>query len=310
MDYPTGSLSLDNLSGDPMQKYLFALGFFDGVHLGHQVLLKECCRLAQQTGAIPAAITFQDHPQTLFTDNPPPLINTLSDRKVLMQQFGIQYIHVFPVTKEVMSTTWQDFLAELMAEGAAGFVCGADFRFGHRGEGTAEKLLAFCQQKKIPCTIVPQQILDHIRISSTYIRSQIESGDMATAVRYLGHPHILTGEVVPGKQLGRKLGIPTANLRLPEKIAIPKFGVYACRAIADGGCYPAVTNVGIRPTVSGTGITVEPWILHYSGDLYGQQIRLEFHYFIRPEQKFSSLEELKAAIHRDAEKAEVVFERL
>ena len=157
-----------------MQKYVFALGFFDGVHLGHQVLLKQCCHLARQTGAIPAAITFQDHPQTLFTDNPPPLINTLSDRKVLLQQFGIQYIHVFPVTKEVMSTSWQDFLAELMAEGAAGFVCGADFRFGHKGEGTAEKLLAFCQGKKLPCTIVPQQILDHIRISSTYIRENID----------------------------------------------------------------------------------------------------------------------------------------
>lgn len=293
-----------------MKNYIFALGFFDGVHLGHQVLLKECCRLAAQKSANTAAITFQDHPQSFFSDNPPPLINTLSDRKALLQHYGIQYIHVFPVTQETMSTPWQDFLLTLMAEGAVGFVCGSDFRFGHRGEGSAEKLRSFCRERNLPCTIIPEQSLDDIRVSSTYIRSQIETGDMATAVRFLGHPHILTGEVVPGKQLGRRLGIPTANLHLPEKIAIAKFGVYACRALADGKWYPAVTNVGIRPTVSGTGITVEPWILNYSGNLYGQKIRLEFHYFIRPEQKFNSLEELKAAIHRDAEEAKAVFDSL
>ena len=274
------------------------------------MLLKECITLASQLGCGTAAITFQDHPQSLFSENPPLLINTLSDREVLLQHFGIQYIHTFPVIREVMSTPWQDFLAKLLAEGSAGFVCGSDFRFGHRGEGTAEKLSVFCRERNLPCIIVPEQTLDNIRISSTYIRSQIETGDMATAVRFLGHPHILTGEVVPGKQLGRRLGIPTANLRLPEKVVIPRFGVYACRALVDGVCYPAVTNVGIRPTVNGSGITVEPWILNYSGDLYGQKIRLEFHYFIRPEQKFSSLDDLKTAIHRDAEKAKSIFDSL
>jgi len=296
--------------GDNMKKtYIFALGFFDGVHLGHQVLLEECCHLARQMGAGTAAITFDSHPQSLFSENIPPLINNLPDREALLRQFGVQYIHVFPVTREVMSTPWQDFLQELLTEGAVGFVCGDDFHFGFRGEGNAQALAAFCRERGLPCTIVTEQAVDGIRVSSTYIRSQIESGDMETAVRFLGHPHILTGEVIPGKQLGRKLGIPTANLRLPEKTAVPKFGVYACRALVNGVYYPAVTNVGIRPTVSGAGITVEPWILDYSGDLYGQRIRLEFYYFIRPEKKFDSLDALKSAIHADAQEAREVFSR-
>ena len=149
--------------------------------------------------------------------------------------------------------------------------------------------------------MVPDQILEGIRISSTYIRQQLEDGHMATAVRFLGHPHILSGEVVHGKALGRKLGVPTANLRLPEDLAVPKFGVYACSCLIDGVRYPAVTNLGTRPTVEGNNITVEPWILDYSGDLYGRRIILEFHYFLRPEMKFPSLDALKAEIHRNAQ---------
>ena len=182
-----------------------------------------------------------------------------------------------------------------------GFVCGDDFRFGHRGQGNAAILAQYCREKGLPCTVVPEQMMDGIRVSSTYIRQQLETGDMATAVKFLGHPHILTGIVVHGHALGRKLGFPTANLRLPEGVAVPKFGVYACRCLMDGKAYPAVTNVGTRPTVEGRGITIEPWILDYSGDLYDKEITLEFFYFIRPEQKFPSLEALQAEIYRNAE---------
>ena len=142
------------------------------------------------------------------------------------------------------------------------------------------------------------------------IRSQIETGDMATAVRFLGHPLTLTGTVVRGQQLGRTLGIPTANLRLPEGIVTPRFGVYACSTEIDGKLYPAVTNIGNRPTVNGHHTTVEPWILDYSGDLYGREITLEFHYFLRPEKKFPSLEALKEEIYRDAEGTRLYLKRL
>ena len=254
-----------------------------------------------------AAITFDKHPQSLFVENVPGLLNTAQDRQRLLRSYGIGPIYQFPVVEEVMSMPWQDFYKELLEFGAVGFVCGADFRFGHKGEGNARLLAEACRRDGLPCAIVPDQTIDGIRVSSTYIRSQIEAGDMATAVRFLGHPHILSGKVIHGHQLGRRLGIPTANLRLPEGLAVPKFGVYACRAMVEGEAYPAVTNIGTRPTVSGTGITVEPWILDYSGDLYDREITLEFYRFLRPERKFDSLEELKAEIHRNAEQTRALL---
>lgn len=281
-------------------KRIFALGFFDGVHLGHQALLRECVRLAAERDVQAAAITFLAHPQSLYCKEPPLLISTVQDRELLLRRCGIGLVYKFPVTKEVMSTSWGAFLEELLEFGAAGFVCGDDFHFGYKGQGNADKLKAFCAQRDLPCVIVPEQTVDGIRVSSTYIRQQLETGDMATAVKFLGHPHLLTGNVVHGQQLGRRLGIPTANLRLPEGLAVPKFGVYACACMVDGKRYPAVTNIGTRPTVEGQGITVEPWILDYAGDLYDREITLEFYYFLRPERKFSSLDALKEEILKNA----------
>ena len=290
-------------------KRIFALGFFDGVHLGHQALLAQACRMAAELDCQPAAITFDRHPQSLFVKTVPGLLNTAQDRQRLLRSYGIGPIFQLPVVEEVMSMPWQDFYKELLGFGAAGFVCGADFRFGHRGEGNAQLLADACARDGLPCAIVPDQAVGGIRVSSTYIRRQIETGDMETAVRFLGHPHILTGNVVPGHQLGRRLGIPTANLRLPEELAVPKFGVYCCRALVDGTAYPAVTNIGTRPTVEGKGITVEPWILDYSGDLYGREITLEFYRFLRCEQKFPDLEALQAQIRRDAEETREYISR-
>jgi len=284
-----------------MNKYIYALGFFDGVHLGHQELLAQCRSLAKEHGCQTAAITFDRHPKSLFTEKPTVLISTIPDRKLLLKRYGMESIRVLPVIHEIMNLPWQEFIRILLDDGAAGFVCGDDFHFGHLGEGSAEKLKTYCQENGLPCIVVPEQTVGKIRISSTYIRRQIETGDMATAVKFLGHPYTLTGTVIHGQKLGRKLGIPTANLHLPAGLAIPKFGVYACRILIDGKYYPAVTNIGTRPTVAGEGITVEPWILDYSGDLYGREITLEFCFFLRPEQKFPTLEALQAEVRRNAE---------
>ena len=288
-------------------KRIFALGFFDGVHLGHQALLRACRELADRLGAETAAITFAAHPQSLFIQQVPPLINTLTDRQRLLLRYGMDHIYAFPVTKDVMSTDWRDFLDLLVEYGAAGFVCGDDFRFGNRGLGDGDKLKQYCEERGFPCVIVPEQTMDDTRVSSTYIRSQIEAGDMATAVRFLGHPHILTGEVVSGRHLGRTLGIPTANMTIPTGVVVPKFGVYVCRVEIDGVVYPAVANVGTRPTVGGHRVTVEPWILDFDGDLYGREITLEFHRFLRPERKFDSLEALRQEIRKNAEETKEFF---
>ncbi len=256
------------------EKRVFALGFFDGVHVGHQALLSACRELAAEDRCSAAAITFDAHPQTLFSEYPPALLTTCQDRQTLLTAFGMDHIHCFPVSEEVMSTPWQRFLDCLLQQGAAGFVCGDDFRFGHRGAGNAETLRAFCAERGLPCVIVPEQSLDGHRVSSSLIRAFVEKGRMASAMKFLGHPHILSGQVMHGQKLGRRLGVPTANLTIPDGIVVPKFGVYVCRAVIDGKSYPAVANVGVRPTVSGSGITVEPWILDFDGDLYGRKITL------------------------------------
>ena len=279
-----------------MNQRVFALGFFDGVHLGHQTLLDACVRLAAELDVQPAAITFLAHPQSLFTDMPPKLLTTHEDRVDLLRQFGIGSVYSYPVTREVMGMPWENFLEELMGYGAAGFVCGVDFRFGHKGMGNARELKGFCESRGLPCVIVEDQKLDGIRISSSHIRGLLENGLPEEAGRFLGHPHILSGEVVSGRQLGRTIGIPTANLILPQELLCPKHGVYACVAEVDGKRYAAVTNIGSRPTVGGHRVTVEPWLLDFAGDLYGKKLRLELHAFLREERKFGSLEELKAAI--------------
>lgn len=283
-----------------MTTYIYALGFFDGVHLGHQALLGAVKALAPE--GCRGVVTFSGHPDTLVLGQTPELINTPEDRERLLREFGMDRVVTLPFDKKMQSTPWEDFLEDLRENDCAGgFVCGEDFRFGARGAGTADMLRAFCQQRGLPCAVVPEQDLDGQRVSSTYIRSLLTQGDMERAVRFLGHPHVLTGTVVSGRHLGRTLGIPTANLHLPEGVLVPRFGVYACRALAEGKAYPAVTNVGIRPTVGGHHVTVEPWLLDYAGDLYGKQITLEFLKFLRPERKFDSLEALKAAILENAE---------
>ena len=290
------------------EKRIYALGFFDGVHLGHQALLRECCRLAKEHSCATAAITFDAHPQSLFSADPPALISAAPDRTQLLRRYGINHIHMFPVSIEVMSTSWDAFLEHLLENGAIGFVCGEDFRFGHRGEGTAEKLTAFCAERKLPCVIVPEQTMDGKRISSTLIRTFVEAGQMEQARVFLGHPHTLSGRVQHGQKLGRKLGVPTANLVVPAGVAVPKFGVYVCRVTVDGVSYPAVANVGTRPTVNGNHITVEPWILDFTGDLYEKEICLEFYAFLRSEIKFSDLDALKQQIHADAAQTRKYFE--
>ena len=286
-----------------MNKTIYALGFFDGVHIGHQALLAACRRLAQEQGCTAGVVTFNTHPEALVLQNAPRLINSPKDREwLLKEKFHIDTVVTLPFDEQMRTMHWKEFLTMLREKfGAAGFVCGADFRFGYRGQGKAEALEAYCREEGLPCAVVPDQTIDGIRVSSTYIRQQLETGDMATAVKFLGHPHVLSGTVIHGRAIGRKIGVPTANIVIPEGLAVPKFGVYACSCLIDGIRYPAVTNLGTRPTVEGRHIRVESWILDYSGDLYDREITVEFHYFLRPEQKFPSLEALQAEIRRNAE---------
>ena len=287
-----------------MEQCVLALGFFDGVHLGHGGLLKKTREVANRLGLPAAALTFDTHPDTLVFGAKVPLLNTPEERKYLMQSLsGIDQVLTLHFDRATMEQPWQEFVRKTLVQKyrAAHVVCGHDYRFGAGGRGTPEKLAEECARLGLGFDCIPEIRLEGQTVSSTLIRGLLEGGETAKAVRFLGHPHILTGTVISGRHLGRTLGIPTANLSVSEGILVPKFGVYAARAVFDGQTRPAVVNIGVRPTVDGHTVTVEPWILDFDGDLYGHTLRLELTDFLRPEQKFASLEALKSEILRNAE---------
>ena len=236
------------------------------------------------------------------------MINTGEDRATLLARAGIEKVLVLPTTKDVMSTSWEQFLEDLIHKDAIGFVCGEDFRFGHRGEGNAEKLLAFCNQRKLSCVIIPDQQLRGVRISSTHIRNLLEAGDVESAACFLGHPHVLSGEVMPGRQLGRTIGVPTANITPDASVLLPPRGVYATYVIADGVTHRAVTNIGTRPTVNGDKVTIESWLLDFNDNLYNSELIVQLVAYLRPESKYDSLEDLKAQIDLDVAQARAIFQ--
>lgn len=287
-----------------MDQCVLALGFFDGVHLGHGALLRRTRALADELGLPAVALTFDTHPLELVSGQRVALLNTPEERAELMRGlYGIDEVRCLHFDRETMAQPWQDFLRDTVCGQfrAVHTVCGEDFRFGAGGRGTAALLAEECARLGVGCDCVAQVCMDGAPVSSTRIRRLLEAGETAAAVRLLGHPHLLSGTVTQGKRLGRTLGIPTANLAPAEGVLVPRFGVYAANAVFDGEVKRAVVNIGTRPTVGGENVTVEPWILDFDGDLYGHTLRLELLDFIRPEKKFASLDELKAEIFRNAE---------
>ena len=292
-------------------KRVIALGFFDGIHIGHAALLRRTKERAAEIGATPSVLSFDVHPDTLVFGTDVPLINSAAGRADLIRRlFGIESVIFIHFDRTVMQMPWQEFVQTLIHEmDAAWVVVGHDFRFGWKGEGTADRLKDYCAEHGIGCDVIPAVTLDGRLVSSTYIRDLIASGDMETANRFLGHPHTLVDTVHYGYRLGTKMGTPTINMRFPASVVVPRFGVYAAKVfLEDGSEHMAVTNVGVRPTVSGEDrVSVESFILDFSGNLYDHKVRVEFHAFLRPEQKFESVDALKAQILRDAEHTRAYF---
>ena len=289
------------------QQRILALGFFDGVHAGHATLLRRCRERAEERDAEAAVLTFDVHPDTLVSGQAVPLINSPEDRRELIRRlFGIDAVLQLHFDRALMQMPWEDFLGWIREEyGAVHLVCGHDFTFGWRGEGNPRRLREYCEREGLGWDVMPEVRLDGSAVSSTRIRALLTEGRLEEANRLLGHPHVLTGEVCHGRHLGSTIGFPTANLLFAPGVLVPAHGVYAGRLEIEGETEEkyAVTNIGVRPTVDDSDrVTVESYILDYSADLYGKQIRLEFLEFIRPERKFASLEELTAQIGKDAER--------
>lgn len=297
-----------------MNQKVIALGFFDGVHRGHGALLQKVADIARETGLTPAVFTFDRAPKEVVSGKPVSLINSAEDRRALIHRlFGIEDVVMAPFDQKMMTMPWQDFInvALIKEQHAAHLVAGHDYHFGYKNQGTPELLARTCDQMGLGCDIIPKVTIDGITVSSTYIRELVAAGDMEKAAQFLGHPHTFTGMVRHGRSIGRSQLFPTANLIVPRNVLVPSHGVYVTRAyLADGRSFAAVTNVGTRPTVnSGTDVTVEAYLLDFSGDLYGQPLRLEYYQKLRGEMKFASLDALKARIAADAETTRRYFEK-
>ena len=289
-----------------IKEKVIALGFFDGVHLGHAALLRRTVEAAAQRGVTPAVFTFDRPPKEVVTGVPCPLINSAEDRRELVRRlYGIQEVIMVPFDREMMITPWDKFVTDILVGRyhAVHLVAGHDHHFGHKNQGSPELLMEKCAELGLGCDIIPKVEVGGITVSSTYIRRLVELGQISRANRFLGHPHTLTGSVRHGRGIGSSRLYPTANLIIPPHVLVPSHGVYVTRAtLPEGASYAAVTNVGTRPTVNnGTDITVEACLLDFEGDLYGKTLRLEFFEHLRDEVRFDSLDALKAQIAADAE---------
>lgn len=298
------------MTDQPIRRAI-ALGYFDGVHLGHHALMERAVARAQEQQARSAVFTFDVHPNSILLGQPMPLITANAWRREEIKQLGGVDEVIFGHFDEAMRTMdWREFIAELLVKqfGACWLISGRNNRFGYRGLGTSAGMAEECARMGIGYDCIDDVKVDGIVVSSTYIRQLIAAGDMEGAARFLGHFYTVAGVVAHGRKIGRKIGAPTVNIPLPTEMQQPPFGVYASRVCVGNRKYIAATNIGIRPTFEDHGTpTIEPHLLDFDGDLYGQLVRVELHKFLRPERSFDSVDELKSAIHENIEQTRALF---
>ncbi|MDO4268763.1 MAG: riboflavin biosynthesis protein RibF [Eubacteriales bacterium] len=290
------------------------IGKFDGRHKGHQKLLREMLRLKAEKGLKAAVFTFDKAPMAAMSCAPRTVITTNEERRSKMAGMGMDYLVEYPFDSQTAHMTPEDFVARILAGrmNARAVVAGTDCSFGYRGEGDAALLKRLAPRYGYEAVIVEKAQDEHRDISSTYVREELDQGNIEKANALLGEPYAIHGRVVHGNHIGGTiLGFPTANILPPPEKHLPPFGVYVSRVLVDGREYCGVTNIGRKPTVSGDSpVGVETFIMGLDADLYGKSIEVQLLNFERPEQKFASLEELKHRIEKDKEYAAEYFRRM
>ena len=276
-----------------------ALGNFDGLHLGHQRVIQPILDSTEHIYS--TVVTFTPHPQEYFTGQRRALLTPLNEKVQQLIRLGVQQLVLLPFDRELAALSPQEFVEKILLQQlrCQQISVGEDFCFGKQRTGTAKDLQALAATFNIPVTMVPLHTCEGERISSSSIRRALEQGDLAHAKALLGRPYILTGSVIKGQQLGRKIGFPTANLQLPTEKFLPRQGVYAVRVLGEDSSSLGVMNIGHRPTVNGIHPSVEVHLLDWSDDLYGKTLTVQLEKFLRPEQKFASLEALIGQIQVD-----------
>lgn len=284
---------------------IFALGNFDGIHLGHKEIIENVKKLAKKNKSYSGVIVFEPHPRKFFMkDKNNFYLSDIKTKKYLLESLGLDSCIVLEFNEKLAKQNPEKFVEEIIFKKIkpSHLIVGYDFRFGNKRSGNSDDLLRLCSKYNISVSIVDKQLKDGTVLSSSIVRDLIQEGDFKKAELLLGHKWLIKGKVIEGDKRGREIGFPTANLNVDEIIQL-KFGVYAVEVIFDGKSYKGVSNYGIRPTFDGENILLETHLLDFSGDLYGKDIIVSFVKFLREERKFEGINSLKDQIKKDSEEA-------
>jgi riboflavin kinase/FMN adenylyltransferase len=281
-------------------------GTFDGVHLGHQKIISRLKNVAHNENGETVLLTFYPHPRMVLfpDDNALKLLNTQPEKIELLEKYGVEHLIIYPFTKAFSRLTSIEFVRDILVNKikTKRLVIGYNHHFGRNREGSFEHLKEFGPLYGFEVEEIPAKDIDHVEISSTKIREALQTGDIKTATTYLGLNYTLSGKVVAGKQLGRTIGYPTANIEVEDKYKlIPADGVYAVKVKHKGELYGGMLNIGNNPTVEGKGRSVEVNIFDFNKDIYGDEATIYFIERLRDEVKFNNLEELKEQLVKDKE---------
>jgi riboflavin kinase / FMN adenylyltransferase len=293
----------------PYPSPVVALGNFDGVHVGHQIILRTAIDRAQAIAGSALAVTFDPLPAKVL--NPvraPRLIMTPEDKHELLRSFGLEGVIVLTFTRELSMLSPEEFVRAYLHRriGVCVVVVGHNVSFGHARAGNADLMQRLGRELGFETTVVGPVERDGIVVSSTQVRQLINTGEMKRAGAFLGRPHFLSGSVEHGRERGRTIGFPTANIRSRTE-CLPADGVYATRIVLEEGSYPSITNIGMRPTFGEPERTIETHIFNFNRDIYGRKVKLEIAERIRPERKFESAQALAAQISTDLQRAKEIL---
>lgn len=295
------------------QPTAITIGTFDGIHIGHRKIIERLVDSARQHDLAATILTFFPHPRMVLQQNVGlKLINTIQERKQILENTGIDNLIVYPFTKDFSRLSAQEYIEEVLVKklNAKRVIIGYDHHFGRNRTADIHALRRFGKQYGFEVEEIPKQDIENVGVSSTKIRHALEEGNLEKANRYLGQPFMLSGVIVHGKQLGQKLGFPTANLQIEEDYKlIPKGGVYVVKSEIKGEPYYGMMNIGTNPTVGGKTQRIETHFFNWQGDLYGQKLSIQLLKRIRDEQRFSNTAELIKAMEKDQEFSNTFIKR-
>ncbi len=296
----------------PIGNAVVTTGTFDGVHVGHVKIIKRLVEITKKTGGESVLLTFWPHPRVIVspTNDDIKLLSTIDEKTEILAKLGIDHLVILPFTREFSELSSEQYIEDILTEGLGTkvLVIGYDHRFGKNREGGIDYLLKHSDRFKIQIEEISRQEIENITISSTKIRNAIINGKVQIANELLGRPYSFSGHVVKGRQLGRTIGFPTANVQVQKNYKlIPKNGVYASKITLRNLEYEGIMNIGNRPTVDGIGRTQEVHIFDFNDDIYGEILKVEIIEFIREEIKFDSIEKLIAQIKLDCEIAKKIL---